>query len=55
MVRVRCVKLLAEGKMASHVTSECGGLASLGACLGRTGQGCCEREDQEGAQRKLEV
>lgn len=31
------------------------GLASLGACLGRTGRCYCEREDQEGAKRKLEV
>lgn len=30
-------------------------LASLGACLGRTGQRYREKEDQEGAKRKLEV
>lgn len=31
------------------------GLASLGACLGRKGQRYREKEDQEGAKRKLEV
>lgn len=34
---------------------ENGGLASLGACLGRTRQRYREKEDQEGAERKLEV
>lgn len=34
---------------------ENGGLASLGACLGRIGQRYREKEDQEGAKRKLEV
>lgn len=34
---------------------ENGGLASLGACLGTTGQRYREKEDQEGAKRKLEV
>lgn len=34
---------------------ENGGLASLGACLGRAGQCYREKWDQEGAKRKLEV
>lgn len=34
---------------------EKGGLASLGASLGRTGQRYREKGDQEGAKRKLEV
>lgn len=43
-------------QMCVHVSvCENGGLASLGAYLGRTGQCYREKGDQEGAKRKLEV
>lgn len=38
-----------------HVLYENSGLASLGGCLGRKRQCYREKEDQEGAKRKLEV
>lgn len=62
-MKIETCKMLTDGEeilVPSHVSirvsqHEYGGLASLGACLGWTGQGCHERERVEGTKSELEV